>query len=158
MPMITQLQRGCPEQEIRCIYTGLPATAFVLGQDLIPLEAELTVRIHRAQDNDEPRCESAEVRRAADTGWNQLRTATSAFRAPVLVMPGALSPTLCPGQLSAGPSVPYSAERPDTLLNGAPTIPRPWGVKGHGKNPPGPKQLFPASSPSFPPRPPHPTL
>lgn len=97
--MITQLERGWAEEDIRCIYARSPVIAFVSVQVLIPLEGKLTVRSHWGLDN-EPRCESAEVRRAADTGWHQLRTGTSTFKTAIPIMPGAPSPTRCPGQLS----------------------------------------------------------
>lgn len=77
---------------------------FVSVQVLNALEGKLTVRSHRGLDS-EPRYEIAEVRRAADTGWHQLRTGTSAFRTAIPIMPGAPSPTRCPGQFSVVPSV-----------------------------------------------------
>lgn len=72
------------------------------GQDHIPLEGELTVTIHRVQNNDEPKCETTEVRRVVD----KAETGATSFRAPIPVMPRVMSHTWCPGHVLALPSIP----------------------------------------------------
>ena len=65
------------------------------------------MRTHRAQENDDPRRETIEVSRAVDKRWwYKAGTVATTFRAPILIMPRALSYTWCPGQVLAPPSVP----------------------------------------------------
>lgn len=70
------------------------------------MEGELTVTILRAQNNDEPKCETTEIRRVVDKRWHKAETGATSFRAPIPVMPRVVSHTWCPGQVWALPSVP----------------------------------------------------
>ena len=63
------LRKRLSRRENQVHLCQVPSDVFVSLQVLSGLEGKLTVRSHRGLDS-EPRCEIAEVRRAADTGWH----------------------------------------------------------------------------------------
>lgn len=127
---------------------GLSLTASVSRQDYIPLEEELTVRIHGIQDNDELSDDTAKVRQAADTRQHELRTGATSSE-----------PHYWPGQ---EPQVPPCVMASLGLLHLSLT---PWHIHCHSpewsshyslsaecsrvsrQNSPGQKQMFTSSFP-----------